>query len=236
VQALLILFDVDGTLVDTAGAGKRAMLRAFQRSFGVDPLARDAAAVRFAGMTDSRIFEDLAAANGIVGAGFTAALPALRESYLAALEDEMARPDPCRRVMPGVLPLLEALERRRDARMGLITGNLEAGARTKLEPFGLNRYFPGGGFGSDHRDRREVARLARLKMQRLTGMRFDAGRVVVVGDTEHDVDCARANGFRAIAVDSGWVPRETLEAAGPDALFRDLTDRAAVLRAIGLED
>jgi len=234
VPPVLILFDVDGTLVDTAGAGKRAMLRAFREWFGVDALEGQAGGVRFAGMTDSRIFENLAAANGIAAPQFSAALPALRESYLAALRTEMERADPRRRVMPGVVPLLDELESRANVRLGLLTGNLEAGARIKLEPFGLNRYFPGGGFGSDHHDRREVARQAWLKMRRLTGVPFEAAQVAVVGDTEHDVDCARVNGFRAIAVESGWVSRDALEAAEPHALLSDLTDRPAVLRALGL--
>lgn len=232
----LILFDVDGTLIDTAGAGRRAMERVFRESFGIDAAGQAAAGVRFAGMTDTRIFEALAAAAGIPASRFTAALPALFDAYLGALETEMARPDPRRRIMPGIVPLLETLANRADVRLGLLTGNLEAGARIKLEPFGLNPYFPGGGFGSDHQDRREVARLAWLKLREITGIPFPASRVVVVGDTEHDVDCARANGFQAVAVESGWISRETLAASGPNALFADLTDQAEVLRALGLAD
>ena len=230
----LILFDIDGTLVDTAGAGRRAMERVFQESFGIDAIQRKTAGVRFAGMTDTRIFEALATATGLPAERFQAALPALSDAYLEALGAEMARPDPRGRIMPGIVPLLKSLESRADVRLGLLTGNLETGARIKLEPFGLNPYFPGGGFGSDHHDRRELARLAWLELRKITGIPFPALRVVVVGDTEHDVDCARANGFRAVAVESGWVSRETLEASRPDALFADLTDLADVLRALEL--
>ena len=135
----------------------------------------------------------------------------------------MARHEPKRRSMPGVRPLLEALIERPDVSLGLLTGNLEAGARIKLEPFGMNRYFRGGGFGSDHSDRSEVARLAWLKLCNLTAIPFPASDVVVVGDTEHDVACARANRFRAIAVEAGWATREELQASAPDELLADLS-------------
>jgi len=234
VNPSLILFDVDGTLVDTAGAGKRAMERVFRERLGLAALTPDSAGVRFAGRTDTQILGDLAAANGIVPERFAAELPGLRDSYIDALRREMARPDPRRRTMPGIPPLLRALDRRTDAHLGLLTGNLEAGARIKLEPFGLNRFFPGGGFGSDHPDRREVAKRAWIELREITGIAFEPWQVFVVGDTEHDVDCARFNGFHAIAVESAWVSREALEASRPDALFHDLTDLEAVLRVFSL--
>ena len=231
----LILFDLDGTLVDTAGAGRQALERAFGAVHGIDSIAAFAGKVRFAGMTDSGIFRALAGAAGIDPAVFAATTEALHERYLTELSAEMARPEPRRRVMPGIEPLLRELSSRNDARVGLLTGNLERGARIKLEPFGLNPFFPGGGFGSDHAERREVARAAWRKMCRLTGVEFPPERVVVVGDTEKDVDCARANGFVAVAVDAGWIPRDVLASAKPDALFDDLSDLPAVLRAFGLE-
>ena len=113
-----------------------------------------------------------------------------------------------------------------------MTGNVEDGARAKLGAFGLNHFFSDGGFASDHPDRAEIARIAHERLSRRARYRFPAGQVVVVGDTELDVACAKANGFRAVAVESGWVPRERLEAASPDALFEDLTDADAVLAAL----
>ena len=231
----LILFDLDGTLVDTANAGRQAIDRAFAEIYGIESVTSSAGTVRFAGMTDSGIFRALASAAGVSPSRFTATTEALYETYYRELRTEMARPEPRRRIMPGIEPLLRELARRDDARVGLITGNLERGARIKLEPFGLNGYFPGGGFGSDHSDRREVARVAWRRICRLTGIEFPRERVVVVGDTEKDVDCARANGFISVAVDAGWVPRETLLRAEPDVLFEDLNDLPAVLRAFGLD-
>jgi phosphoglycolate phosphatase len=230
----LILFDIDGTLVDSAGAGKRAIERAFLELYGIDAIAEKASGVRFAGMTDSSIFQALADACGITPLRFAALRAELHACYLRALREEMTRPDSRRRSMPGVNSLLVALLERSDVTLGLLTGNLEAGARIKLEPFGMNRHFQGGGFGSDHHDRREVARLAWLKLRNLTGLPFPRSHVVVVGDTEKDVACAKVNGFRAIAVESGWASREELKAAAPDALLADLTDLEQVLQAFGL--
>lgn len=233
VQPTLVLFDVDGTLIDTAGAGKRAIEAAFDELFGVESIAERAPNVRFAGMTDRGILEALAAAVGLDGA-FAARREEFERAYLAALERIMQRPDPRWRVLPGVGALLDTLDARADTTLGLLTGNIERGARLKLEPFGLNRYFPGGGFGSEHTDRAELARIAVRELSRHAGIRFEAGHVAVIGDTDQDVACARANGFRAIAVDTGWVSREVLESSGPDALFSDLTDGPRVLAALGL--
>ena len=137
-------------------------------------------------------------------------------------------------MLPGVRAALDALEERPGVHLGLLTGNIEAGARTKLDAFGLNRYFPDGGFASDHPDRPTIARLAREKLSRRSRLTFSPSATVVVGDTEYDVDCGRANGFRTVAVDSGWVSREALEAARPDALLDDFTNLSAVLEALGL--
>lgn len=230
----LILFDVDGTLVDTAGAGRLGIEAAFAEVFGVESIAERATGVRFAGMTDPSIFLALSAAAGIDPRRFAEREDALHASYLRHLDRVMNRPDPRRRMLPGVGPLLDSLEQREDAHLGLLTGNVERGARIKLEPFGLNRYFPDGGFGSDHVERREIARAARVKLSAATGVRFPASCVTVVGDTERDVECAVANGFRSVAVAAGWTSREELAACRPDALLDDLSDLDEVLPALGL--
>jgi phosphoglycolate phosphatase-like HAD superfamily hydrolase len=201
----------------------------------VDPTARRRDGVRYAGMTDPIIFRDLGRALGVGEQQQRERWPQLLDVYLLALEREMGRDDPRRRVLPGVPELLEALSVQRGVYLGLLTGNIEAGARIKLEPFGLNPYFKDGGFASDHPERPEIARLARDKLSRAFEVQFPPGRVVVVGDTEHDVACARANGFRAVAVESGWVPREDLERSRPDALFTDLSDLGTVMRALRVD-
>ncbi|HKQ62286.1 MAG TPA: HAD family hydrolase [Candidatus Polarisedimenticolaceae bacterium] len=231
----LVLFDVDGTLVDTAGAGRRSFERAFERVFGVERVGARTGEIRFAGMTDGGLLQRLAAALDVPPERLERSRESLVRAYLEELAAELARPDPRRRALAGVPELLRALEGRPDLHLGLLTGNLEPGARLKLEPFGLNRFFRGGGFGSDHLDRREIARLAVEKLSAALGRPFERSQVVVVGDTEHDVDCARAQGFRAVAVESGWAARALLEASRPDALLPDLADLPRTLAALGVD-
>lgn len=230
----LVLFDVDGTLVDVAGAGRRALEEAFRRTFGLADIADAAARVRFAGKSDPTIIAEIAREAGLPGTEVERRFPELQRAYLEALRDELRRPEPRRRVMPGVPALLEALAASPGVALGLITGNVEEGARAKLDAFDLNRFFPDGGFSSDHPDRSEIARIAHARLSRRAGRPFPPRRTFVVGDTEMDVLCARANGFVAIAVESGWVPRGALLASRPDAVFEDLTDRGAVFGAMGL--
>ena len=230
----LVLFDIDGTLIDTARAGRFAIERAFQRLFGIDGVSARASGVEYAGRTDPVILEETALAVGVTPELYRDRREEIEERFLDELSVEMRRGEPLRRVLPGVLPLLGELDARDDVWLGLVTGNLEAGARTKLEPFGLNRFFPAGGFASDHPDRRQIARIAHERLSALAGTDFLPSRVTVVGDTELDVDCAKANGFRSVAVDYGWTPREELERAAPDHLLDDLGDLERALCALGL--
>ena len=229
---VLVLFDIDGTLVDAGGAGRRGLEASFRSVFGTTDIARASARVRFAGKSDPAIIVEIAREAGIEPAALEARYADLQRAYVEALRAELARPDPKRRILPGVATLLDHLASRPDSFLGLVTGNLEDGARAKLGAFGLNRFFIDGGFASDHPDRAEIARIAHERLSRRARYRFPARQVVVVGDTELDVACAKANGFRAIAVESPWVPRERLETASPDALFADLSNAEAVLAAL----
>lgn len=228
----LILFDVDGTLVDTGGAGRRALLATFERLFA--PASLDGGLqVPFAGNTDRSILLNLCRALGISPRAFDERAGEFESAYAQALHVELWREDsPYQRVLPGVLPLLENLNLRSDARVGLLTGNLAVGARLKLGRFDLNRFFAGGGFGDDSKDRRDVARAARSDMAARCGIDFDARDVVVIGDTDNDIDCAKANGFRSIAVETGWAAPGSLTAARPDALFADLSATEDVLEVL----
>jgi phosphoglycolate phosphatase-like HAD superfamily hydrolase len=216
MRPTLVLFDIDGTLIDTGGAGRIGLQESFRAVFGVDDIEGPVSRVRFAGKTDPTIIADIAREAGIP--------PGDVEARYRELKD----------VLPGVRMLLDALKARSDVFLGLVTGNIEEGARIKLEAFGLSGHFMDGGFASDHPERGEIARIAHERLSRRAGFRFPADRVMVIGDTEFDISCARANSFRAIAVESGYVTREQLEAAGPDTLLADLTDTAAVLAAMGL--
>ncbi len=235
MRPTLALFDVDGTLVDTAGAGRAGLEASFRIVFGLEDVAAAAASVRFGGKTDPAIIAEIARVAGIPDGDVEARYAELQTAYLDELKRALAVPNPRRRVLPGVRALLDRLSSRPDVMLGLITGNIEEGARAKLEAFGLNRYFVDGGFSSDHPERTEIARIAHRKLSHRAGFSFPADRVMIIGDTELDVACARANGFRSIAVESGFASREHLVAAGPDALLPDLSDSATVFAVMGLE-
>lgn len=230
----LILFDIDGTLIDTAGAGKLALHRAFARTFelgDLDDIAARTATVRFSGMTDPTIVAALAGAldcSDRLGARSDLLESRYLEELQVVLEDRFDR---CR-LIPGIDALLATLNADPSVDLGLVTGNIEAGARIKLEPFGLNRFFPTGGFGSDHADRRQVARAAVERASHQADRPFTADQVTVVGDTEHDVDCARANGYRAVAVATGWVPSSVLETAEPDAILETIDASPETLQSL----
>jgi phosphoglycolate phosphatase len=227
----LYLFDIDGTLVHSGGAGRRAIEVAFERVWARAIPWDGYGRLRFNGRTDLAILRDVGALVGLTEEEYLSREPALLDEYLDALPDEVERASG-RLVYPGIPELLEALSVRPELRLALLTGNLERGARAKLAPFGLNRYFVVGGYGSDAVDRREIARIARTRAEEAFGIRFPAARVVVVGDTPADVDCARAGGFCAVAVGTGGETRESLDACSPDLYFDNFADTGAVLERL----
>lgn len=224
----LLLFDIDGTLVLTGGAGKRAITRAFEELFGV---ADAFAEVPLAGRTD-RYLVSLGLARS--GQPVTPeALARVRARYLARLAEEIHEPaQGVKAMMPGVTPLLDELGRRDHLHCALLTGNYKAGARIKLEHFDLWRRFPWGTFGDDYADRDLLARAALAAAPARGVPLHDPAHAIVVGDTPFDVACARAAGARVIAVATGGHTVDALSACSPDAVFEDLSDTAAVLKAI----
>ena len=224
----LYLFDVDGTLVTARGAGREALGRALRATFGTTgPIDR----YDFRGKTDPRIVLDLMAAAGIAEADTRSGLQACFAAYvreLAALLRDGRRVD----VMPGVAALVRALSAEPDAVVGLLTGNIEAGARVKLAPTGLWPHFVVGAFGSDDADRRRLPAVARARARALAGRDFGFEQVVIIGDTPLDVDCARACGAVAVAVATGQHGTAELEATAPDLLFGDFADVDGALAAL----
>ena len=227
----LVLFDIDGTLVLTGGAGIRAMNRACEELVGH---GQALANIPVAGRTDRIILTDVVRQAGHdLDDGL---LEQLRDRYLVHLREEIERPGRTQNlesfgarggikaVMPGIRELLDTLAQRADVFLGLLTGNFEAGARIKLEPTGLRPYFRLGAYGSDHIDRRQLPSLAARRAQALIGRSFQPEAVVVIGDTPHDIECARHFGAIAVAVATGLYTRESLEAERPDLLFDDFSD------------
>ncbi len=224
----LLLFDIDGTLVLTGGAGKRAISRAFHELFGV---AEVFATTPLAGRTDRYLVQD-----GLERCGLPAtpeAHASVRERYLTRLAEELHGPAQGPKVMmPGVGPLLDALATMGHVHSALLTGNYEAGARIKLEHFDLWRRFSWGAYGDDYTDRNLMAQAAVAAAPARGVTLADPSQAIVIGDTPFDIACARAAGARVIAVATGGHGVAELRACGADAVFEDLSDLDAVLAAI----
>lgn len=224
----LVLFDIDGTLITSRGAGRRAMRSAFEHVFGT---AGGIDTYDLRGRTDTRIVHDVMVAEGWDAARVRERLDDFFEAYLRGLVTEIGDGQGVV-TLPGVAPLVEELARSSEAVLGLVTGNIEEGARLKLLPTGLWPSFRVGAYGSDHMDRRRLPSLAARRAHALLGREFPPAELVVIGDTPHDVDCARACGAVAVAVATGQYPREALLADRPDHFFEDLSDTERVLRAV----
>ena len=222
----ILLFDIDGTLIRTGGAGKAAMEGALRDAFGIAEVRDE---VPYSGRTDRAIGRDLLVLHGIHPTPANA--QKLQDAYLARLPASLAQYGG--NVCPGIGELMAALHGRPGTVLGLLTGNIRAGAKHKLGHFGLWDYFACGGFGDEHYDRDDVARAALAELRGHVGRDVDPADVWVIGDTPLDVRCARAIGAKAVAVATGWHPFDELAGCGPDLLFTDLSDHAAVLATWG---
>jgi len=212
----LILFDIDGTLIRSGGAGVQAFARAFAAEFGiVDGVER----LIFAGRTDSGLAREVFEAQGV---------PATPENfqrfydrYMFLLAERLNHTRGS--VLPGVRDFLHQLETLpRPPLIGLLTGNIRLGAEIKLRHFGLWGKFHTGGFGDDHEDRNQIAAIARDRGSRVLGEKLRGEQTVVVGDTPHDVRCGRAIGAKVLAVATGGSKHKELAAQRPDWLVADL--------------
>lgn len=217
----VLLFDIDGTLIQTGGAGGAALMAAFREEFGV----ADPQDVAFSGRTDRGIARELFELHGFEDTD--ANWRRLRDGYLERLQGQLPRH--AGRVLPGVVGLLESLSRRTDVALGLLTGNVRHGARLKLEHYALYHHFAFGGFGDEHPHRDDVAHEALRATRAHLLQDFVEDRVWVIGDTPMDVRCGRAIGAKVLAVTTGIHPREELLAESPDVLLDDLQQAEPIL-------
>jgi phosphoglycolate phosphatase-like HAD superfamily hydrolase len=229
VVTKLILFDIDGTLVLTGGAGGRAMARAFGDVFG---LQHGMASISMAGRTDAWIVAQMAAEHGV--ACTADVLERFHDAYIGHLVEEIHKPGPQKGVLPGVRGVLEALDAHSGAHLALLTGNFERGAQIKLEYFDLWRYFAAGAFGDRAHDRNTLLDAALARVAAQGGPAVQPAETVVVGDTPLDVAVAIAAGARSLAVATGSYGVDALRASGADVVLEDLTDVEAVVGALGL--
>lgn len=218
----LVLFDVDMTLISSAGAGARALDAAMVELYGIAEAFRG---VEFAGRTDRLITEDGLRRGGVEPT--PGAVSGMRCAYLRHLARELSSDGCAAEALPGVPELLSSLEER-GAAIGLLTGNWKEGAFLKLAACGLDGRFLFGGFADDGRERTDLVPRAVEGARLLTGVTFAPTDTWVVGDTPHDVSCGRAWGFETLAVATGPYDAERLAASGASGVVPDLKDTAYI--------
>jgi len=218
----LILFDIDGTLIDSGGAGVRALDLALKELFAIEKGFRG---ISMAGKTDPLIMREGLVKHGISVNGN---LESVIEAYLRHLQKEVQNDR--KKLKPGVYDVLEKLRNMTDIVLGLLTGNLELGARIKLAPFNINEYFPAGAFGSDDEDRNMLLPVAVRRFQELMEDSIRIEECVVIGDTPRDVECAHIHGAICVGVATGPYSYDTLVEAGADYVVEDLSDQSSLLK------
>ncbi len=226
---MLLLFDIDGTLLLTGGAGSRAIDRACRERLGLDGAF---AGISPDGKTDPMLFDEVLVRHGIDAEPELVA--DLTERYVRYFAEEMDA-SPGARLLPGVVETLDEVRAHPGVALGLLTGNLEPTAWVKLAHFGLDGFFAFGAFGSDDAVRERLVPIAVTRSEELLGHPVGCGRhVVVIGDTPRDVACALANDATAVGVASHRYPRAALCAAGAHHVLEDLSDPRALPELLGL--
>lgn len=211
-------FDIDGTLVATGGAGQRAFADVFRELWGVEQLS---GGISFAGRSDRAIAFDLFRAHGVPDT--LESWNTFRQAYVRRLTEVLPQCDGV--ILPGVGPLIRQLQQSGTVHVGLLTGNVVAGAEAKLSHYNLWHHFPFGGYGDEHTDRCDIAAAALEAARKHAAPTNGAQeRFAVIGDTVHDIRCARSIGAYAVAVPTGFTPMDELLAAEPDLAIETLED------------
>lgn len=218
----LFLFDIDGTLIDSGGAGTRSLDLAFRELFSVENAFYG---IGMAGRTDLQIMREVLTRQCIFS---DENLEALINQYLAYLMEEINNDK--KHVKPGIHELLDSLATIKDVKVGLLTGNLEQGARIKLGSFGMNRYFETGAFGGDDEDRDRLLPFAIKRFEELYTAKIGFHECVVIGDTPRDVHCAKPYGAKSVGVATGHYSADALRKAGADYVYEDLSNHSGFLQ------
>jgi phosphoglycolate phosphatase len=224
----LLLFDIDGTIMDSGGAGVRSLDYAFRDVLSAHSIFSD---ISMAGKTDLQIVKEGLAKLGLpTDNGY---VPKILDSYIGHLKTEIEKSN--KHLKPGIKEAMETLANE-NARyqLGLLTGNFEQGARIKLGTFGLNEYFPSGAFGSDHENRNKLLPIAVERFRIISGRDFKFSDCIIIGDTPRDVACAKPYDATCIAVATGPYDAQSLIDAGADVVVEDLSDTENFLSILNL--
>lgn len=222
-----MLFDIDGTLITDNGAARRSYALALRETYGFEG---DLTRYDFSGRTDPQITSMVLHDAGLTDDQIGARAPQLWDAYLRELAIHATAERV--RVLPGIRDLLDRLVAIDHITLGLLTGNIERGARLKLAPAGLNDYFPFGAFGSDSAKREELPPIAVERASKIDGHRFRGREVVIIGDSIYDVRCGAPHDATTIAIASGKTPAEKLRAENPHHFFQSAEELGGILEAI----
>ncbi len=222
----LLLWDIDSTLINNAGAGIQSLKQVIARRYGVHD---DLGDIEIAGRTDAHIARSILRKYAVE---LTAEnISAFLDEYLIGLGELLPRTNG--RVLPGVAEILRRLHGKHNRVLGLLTGNLQRGAELKLRRYGLWDFFELGAFADDHHDRNQLGPFARTRACERHNFDFPPHSIDVIGDTAHDIACGKAIGARTIAVATGSSSADELAAHQPDFVFEDLSDVDAVIAQLG---
>jgi phosphoglycolate phosphatase len=225
-QKRLLLFDIDGTLIHSGGAGVHALRATLKERFGIEDDLED---IEIAGMTDSGIVISIMKKHHIPVTNEN--VSAFLDGYVHFLSLELPRRKG--KLLPGILELLEKLRARPSVVLALLTGNISRGAQLKLEHYGVWHFFEFGAFADDHHDRNQLGSFARSRAKEKHDCEFSPAEIDVIGDTPRDIACGKAFGARTVAVATGTWSRQELAKHGPDFLIDDFSDVDGLVETLG---
>lgn len=224
----LLLFDIDGTLINSGGSGKRAMNLAFEQLYGYPDILDD---ISLSGRTDDLILQD--AFEKAKLSPDPEKMAKYKKLYFNLLEKEITKPNSHKRIMPGVNTLLQELNLRQNIYLGLLSGNWQNSGYIKIRHFNLDSYFPFGAFSDDATNRSELVPIAISRFESRTGFKPSVDDVYVIGDTPRDIECTKPHGVKSVAVAASFYKRKELETYNPDYLFDDFNSINDVLQVLG---
>ena len=227
LKTKLVLFDIDQTILHSGGAGEKALTLALRDRFGREETLEN---IEIAGKTDKWIAHRIFESHGIDPTPDN--VEHFLDGYLGYLKSELGRNNG--RLLPGFPEILHALAALPNVAVGLLTGNLRRGAEIKLGHYGVLDHFSFGAFADDSHERNQLGPFAQKRAGEAHGTEFQPGNIFIIGDTPHDIACAKAIHARSVGVATGRYSRAALEAAGADFVFDDLADTQGVIRILGL--